>query len=117
LPQSTPPPPNEKLQTRQRRKQKKKLLAFFILFIVIISDFLVFYYIFISDSFYFYIIIIIIDFHTSQLWLRNIHLSWDAGINRLRLGGLICSLESFLQLNMCQELQIFAAVYIYWGAS
>jgi len=63
------------------------------------------------------IIIIIIEFLTSQLWLGNIHLSWDAAINRIRLGGLTCSLKSFLQLNMCQELQIFAAVYMYWGAS
>jgi len=62
------------------------------------------------------IIIIIIDFLTAHLWLGNIHLSWNAVINRIRLGGLICSLESFLQLNMCQELQIFAAVYMYWGA-
>jgi len=61
------------------------------------------------------IIIIIIEFLTSQLWLGNIHLSWDAVINRIRLGGLICSLKSFLQLNMCQELQIFAAVYICIG--
>ena len=57
------------------------------------------------------IIIIIIEFLTSQLWLGNIPLSWDVAINRIRLGGLICSLKSFLQLNMCQELQIFAAVY------
>ena len=63
------------------------------------------------------IIIIIIEFLTSQLWLGNIHLSWDVVINRVRLGSLICSLKSFLQLNMCQELQIFAAVYMYWGAS
>ena len=62
------------------------------------------------------IIIIIIDFVTSQLWLGNIPLSWDVVINRIRLGGLICSLKSFLQLNMCQELQIFAAVCMYWGA-
>ena len=61
------------------------------------------------------IIIIIIEFLTSQLWLGNIHLSWDVAINRIRLGGLICSLKSFLQLNMCQELQIFAVVYMYWG--
>ena len=47
--------------------------------------------------------------------LGNFHLSWDAAINRIRLGGLICGLKSFLQLNMCQELQIFAAVYMYWG--
>jgi len=58
------------------------------------------------------IIIIIIEFFISQLWLGNIHLSWDVVINRIRLGGLICSLKSFLQLNMCQELQIFAVVYI-----
>jgi len=56
-------------------------------------------------------------FLTSQVWLGNIHQSCDAAINRIRLSGLICSLESFLQLNMCQELQIFAAVYMYWGAS
>ena len=62
------------------------------------------------------IIIIIIEFLTSRLWLGNIHLSWDAVTNRIRLGGLICSLKSFLQLNMCQELQIFAVVYMYWGA-
>jgi len=62
------------------------------------------------------IIIIIIEFLTSQLWLGNIHLSWDVVINRIRLSGLICSLKSFLQLNMCQELQIFAVVYMYWGA-
>jgi len=63
------------------------------------------------------IIIIIIEFLTSQLWLRNIHPSWDVVINRIRLGGLICSLKSYLQLNMCQELHIFALVYMYWGAS
>ena len=63
------------------------------------------------------IIIIIIEFPTSQLWLGNINLSWDVVINRIRLGGLICSLKSFLQLKMCQELQIFAVVYMYWGAS
>jgi hypothetical protein len=56
-------------------------------------------------------------FFTSKLWLGNFHLSRDAAINRIRLGGLICSLKSFLQLNMCQELQIFAAIYMYWGAS
>ena len=63
------------------------------------------------------IIIIIIEFLTSKLCLGNIHLSWDVIINRIKLGGLICSLESFLQLNMCQELQIFAVVYMYSGAS
>jgi len=63
------------------------------------------------------IFIIIIENLTSQFWLGNIHLSWDVVTNRIRLGGLICSLKRFLQLNMCQELQIFAAVYMYWGAS
>ena len=29
------------------------------------------------------------------------------------LGGFSYGLESFLQLNMCQELQIFAFVYSY----
>jgi len=63
------------------------------------------------------IIIIIIEFLTSQLRLGNIHLSWDVVINRIRLGSLICSIKSFLQLNMCQELQIFAVVCMYSGAS
>jgi len=62
------------------------------------------------------IIIIIIEFLTSQLWLRNIYLSWDVVINRIRLGGFTCSLKRFLQLNMCQELQTFAVVYMYSGA-
>jgi len=62
------------------------------------------------------IIIIIIEFLTSQLWLENIHLSWDVVINRIRLCCLICSLKSFLQLNMCQELHIFAFIYMYSGA-
>jgi len=31
---------------------------------------------------------------------------------RIRLGGLTCSLKGFLQLNMCQELQTFAVVYV-----
>ena len=61
---------------------------------------------------YIIIIIIIIEFFTSQLWPGNIHLSWDVVINRIRLGGLTCSVKSFLQLNMCQELQIFAVVYL-----
>ena len=63
------------------------------------------------------IIIIIVEFFAFQIWLGNIHLSWDVVINRITLGCLICSLKSFLQLNMCQELQIFAVVYMYWGAS
>jgi hypothetical protein len=49
--------------------------------------------------------------------LENIHLSWDITINRITLGGLIHSLKSALQLNMCQELQIFAFVYMYLDAS
>ena len=54
---------------------------------------------------------------TSQLWLGNIHLTWVVVMNRNRLGGLICSLKSFLQLIMYQELQIFAVVFMYSGAS
>ena len=34
-------------------------------------------------------------------------------ISRIRLDGLIYSLESLLKSNMCQGLQIFALVYIY----
>jgi hypothetical protein len=34
-------------------------------------------------------------------------------INRNRLGGFICNSKSFLQLNMFQELQIFAFVCMY----
>jgi hypothetical protein len=34
----------------------------------------------------------------------------------MRLGGLIYSLESFLQLKMCQELQIFVFVCMYLDA-
>jgi len=41
------------------------------------------------------IIIIIIEFFTFQLWLGNIHLSWDVVINRIGLGGLICSLKGY----------------------
>jgi len=37
-------------------------------------------------------------------------------INRIRLGGLIYNLKSFLQLNMFQELQIFAFVCTYSDA-
>jgi len=62
------------------------------------------------------IIIITTEFITSHFWLGNIHISWDVVINRIRLGGLICSLKYFLQLNMCQELQISAVVYMYSGA-
>ena len=64
-----------------------------------------------------YIIIIIIsEFLTSQLQLGNIHLSQDLVINRVSVGGLIYSLESFLQLNLCRELQIFAFLYMYLDA-
>ena len=63
------------------------------------------------------VVVVVIEFLTSQLWLGNIHLSWDVVINRIRLGDLICSLKSFLQLNMCQELQIFVVVLMHSGAS
>ena len=58
-----------------------------------------------------------IKFLTSQLQLGNIHISWDLVINGIRLSGLIYSLESFLQLIMCQELQIFSFVFMYLDAS
>ena len=45
-----------------------------------------------------------------SVFLGNIHLSWDAEINRIRLGDLIYSLKSSLQSNTCQELKIFAFV-------
>ena len=60
---------------------------------------------------------LVIEFLTSHLKLGNIHLSWHVVINRIRLDGLIYSLESFLQLNMCRELQILAFVCMYSGAS
>jgi len=47
------------------------------------------------------------DKHSPILWYA---------INSNRLGGLICNLKSFLQLNMFQELQIFAFVYTYSDA-
>jgi hypothetical protein len=62
------------------------------------------------------IVIIIIEFLTSQLWLGNIHVSWDLVINRIRL-GLIYSSKNFLQLNKCRELQIFAFIYMYSDTS
>jgi hypothetical protein len=45
------------------------------------------------------------------------HLSWDLIINKNRLSGHIFNLESFLNLNMCEELQIFAFEYMYLDAS
>ena len=56
-------------------------------------------------------IIIIIEFLTSQLWLGNIHLSWDLVINRIRLGGLIRSLKSFLHYYY----YYYYYVLIFWG--
>jgi hypothetical protein len=37
-------------------------------------------------------------------------------INRIRLVGLTCNLGNFLQLSMCQELPLFAFVYMCLGA-
>ena len=42
--------------------------------------------------------------------------SWDVVINMIRHGGVISSLKSFLQLNICQKLQIFVFIYMYSGA-
>jgi hypothetical protein len=60
------------------------------------------------------IIIIIIEFLSFSWEIFN--LSWYLVINRIRLGGLSYNLESFLQLNMCEDLQIFAFAYIYFKA-
>jgi hypothetical protein len=68
---------------------------------------------FFSKSFFYYYL----NFSLLSFQLGNIHLPWDLIINRNRLDGLIYNLESFLQLNMCQELQIFAFVYMYLDAS
>jgi hypothetical protein len=73
---------------------------------IAIAQILVLYY------YYYYL-----NFSLLSFQLGNIHLSWDLIINRNRLGGLIYNLESFLQLNMCQELQIFAFVCMYLDAS
>ena len=59
------------------------------------------------------LLLVLSEFLTSQRWLGNIHLSWDVVINSIRLGGLICSSKSFLQLNKCQELHISAFVSMY----
>ena len=62
------------------------------------------------------IIITIIEFLTSQLWLGNIHLSWDAVINRIRLGGLICSLKISYNWTCAKNyrfLQFYIYIYIY----
>jgi hypothetical protein len=37
-------------------------------------------------------------------------------ISRIRLGGLMCNLGNFLQLNTCQELPLSAFVYMCLGA-
>ena len=58
--------------------------------------------------------IIIIEFLTSQLWLRSIHLSWDVVINRIKLGGLICSLKKFLTIEHVPRITDFCScTYIY----
>jgi hypothetical protein len=71
------------------------------------------------------IIIIIIIIIVIIIIIRISHFSALAGkyspilgciTNRIRLGGLMCNLENFLQLNMCQELPLFASVCMYVGA-
>ena len=59
------------------------------------------------------IIVSISEFLTYQLWLGNIHLSWDLVINRIRFGGLICSLKSFLQMNMCRITDYCSCIYVF----
>jgi hypothetical protein len=55
------------------------------------------------------IVVIIIEFLTSQLWLGNIHLSWDVVINRIRLGGLTCSLKKFLTIERVPRITDFCS--------
>ena len=50
--------------------------------------------------------LIIIEFLTSQLWLGNISLSLDVVINRIRLGGLICSLKYSYNLTFAINYRI-----------
>ena len=60
------------------------------------------------------IIIISIEFLTSQLWLGNIHLSWDVVINRIRFGGLICGFKTFLTIEHVPRIaDICNCIYIY----
>jgi len=64
------------------------------------------------------IIIIIIEFFTSQLWLGNIHLSWDVVINRIGLDGLTCNLKSFLQCSMLKFAILYSFTesrWLIWG--
>jgi hypothetical protein len=71
------------------------------------------------------IIIIIIIIIITITIIRISHFSALAGkyspilgciINRIRLGGLVCNLGNLLQLSMCQELPLFAFVYMCLGA-
>ena len=58
-------------------------------------------------------IIIIIEFLTSHLWLGNIHLSCDAAINSIRLGGLICDLKKFLTIEHVPRITDFCScIYV-----
>jgi len=43
----------------------------------------------------------------------NIHLSWDVVINRIRLGGLICSLKSPLQLLLLLLLSVMSRAILF----
>jgi hypothetical protein len=71
------------------------------------------------------IIIIISSSSSSSSSIRISHFPALAGkyspilgyfINRIRLGVLMCNLGNFLQLNMCQQLPLFAFVYMCLGA-
>ena len=61
------------------------------------------------------IIIIIVEFFTSRLWLGNSHLSWDVVINRIRLGGLICSLKKFLTIEHVPRITDFCSCMYVFG--
>jgi len=54
------------------------------------------------------------NFFTSQLWMGNIHLSWDVVINRIRLGGLTCSLKDSYNWT-CAKNYGFLQLYIWLG--
>jgi hypothetical protein len=59
------------------------------------------------------IAVVVVEFLTSQLWLGNIHLPWDAVINRIRLSGLICSLK-FLTIEHVPRIPDFCScIYIF----
>jgi hypothetical protein len=68
------------------------------------------------QTYNFYVIIIIIIIRISHFSALAEKYSPILGciINRIRLGGLMCSLGNFLQLNMCQELSLLHLYICVW---